>query len=581
MNDTTESHPTRPPLRIGLLLDGYTLPKWLYNVVHDITTSEYARVALVVLNTAPAAGGSAPPTPGPLDRVRAWIRNREHLPFALYNRIDRAYFGRALRALDDPFEPCDAEPLLRGCPVISVTPRMTQFSDYFGDAAVDEIEAYDLDVALRFGFRILRGRALHIARHGVWSYHHADNTVNRGGPPGCWEVFEGQPATGAVLQVLSEDLDGGRVLSRTFASTAQMSVAVNRARYYWQTTPMVGRKLRDLYYGGPALLCDEGLTAPAWSAYSNRLYVAPRGAETWRGMRRVAGRYVRWKVHGMRYTEQWFLAYKLARPAPGVTDSDGGEVPDGTPFRFRTLVPPPDLCWADPFPVYADGRHYVFFEEYPVGGSHGRIRVIEIDAKGNPGQPVTVLDRDHHLSYPLVFRHEGTWYMMPESASIGAVQLYRATRFPHEWELDRTVLEAPSASDATIAEIDGRWWLFAATFVPGISEANELRLYHADSPLGPWTPHWRNPVKTDVRSTRPAGRVFRHGGQYYRPAQDGTPHYGSAIVVNRIERIDLDGYREEPVARIDPRWMPGLNGTHTLNAAGGLTVIDARWPRRR
>jgi hypothetical protein len=87
-------------------------------------------------------------------------------------------------------------------------------------------------------------------------------------------------------------------------------------------------------------------------------------------------------------------------------------------------------------------------------------------------------------------------------------------------------------------------------------------------------------VKSDVRSARPAGRLFRHGGHWYRPAQDCSVRYGYATVVHRIERIDREEYREVEASRIFPNWLPDMAGTHTLNAAGGLTVVDA-WLKRR
>ena len=75
---------------------------------------------------------------------------------------------------------------------------------------------YDVDVALRFGFRIVKGNALRVAKHGVWSHHHGDNLLYRGGPPGFWEVMRGDPFTGTILQILSDELDGGQVIYRSF-----------------------------------------------------------------------------------------------------------------------------------------------------------------------------------------------------------------------------------------------------------------------------------------------------------------------------------------------------------------------------
>jgi hypothetical protein len=46
--------------------------------------------------------------------------------------------------------------------------------------------------------------------------------------------------------------------------------------------------------------------------------------------------------------------------------------------------------------------------------------------------------------------------------------------------------------------------------------------------------------------------------------------------IQRIRRLDESTYEEETVSRLLPEWAPGLTGVHTVNALGGLTVIDAR-----
>jgi hypothetical protein len=254
------------------------------------------------------------------------------------------------------------------------------------------------------------------------------------------------------------------------------------------------------------------------------------------------------------------------------------DVPDGVMYRYRELRPPRDRFWADPFPVEREGRHWLFYEEQPLDAPRAHINVVEIDERGVAGAHTTVLTRDYHLSYPSVFRWRDEWWMTPETAGIGKVQLFRATRFPYEWEHAADLLDL-RATDPTLVEIDGRWWMFVGVRAPGAIEATALDIYHADTPLGPWRAHARNPLRVDVRAARPAGRVFRHEGRLHRPAQDGSPVYGTAIVVHRIDTLTPDEYRETPVARIDPTWTPGIVGTHTLNAAGRLSATDARRAR--
>src|SRR6185369_10054576 len=97
---------------------------------------------------------------------------------------------------------------------------------------------------------------------------------------------------------------------------------------------------------------------------------------------------------------------------------------------------------------------------------------------------------------------------------------------------------------------------------------------------GPWRPHRRSPVKFDVRSARPAGTPFEHGGQIFRPSQDCSETYGGAIRINRILRLTAEEFDEETVAVLRPDANgPYPAGLHTLSAFDEWTLIDGK--RRR
>ena len=72
------------------------------------------------------------------------------------------------------------------------------------------------------------------------------------------------------------------------------------------------------------------------------------------------------------------------------------------------------------------------------------------------------------------------------------------------------LLDGLCGVDATLEEIDRTWWMFLNIGKRGISNHDELHLYYAESPLGPWREHAGNPVKSDVRSSRPAGRLIKN-----------------------------------------------------------------------
>jgi hypothetical protein len=115
----------------------------------------------------------------------------------------------------------------------------------------------------------------------------------------------------------------------------------------------------------------------------------------------------------------------------------------------------------------------------------------------------------------------------------------------------------------------------------GATINDELFLFHAEAPTGPWLPHPRNPIVSDPRRARPAGALFREGDTLYRPGQDCAADYGAAFWVNRVEQLDERHYRETPIRRITPEWHPDGLCTHTLARAGEFEAMDNRvWMRR-
>ncbi|WP_345894240.1 glucosamine inositolphosphorylceramide transferase family protein [Lichenifustis flavocetrariae] len=242
--------------------------------------------------------------------------------------------------------------------------------------------------------------------------------------------------------------------------------------------------------------------------------------------------------------------------------------------------------YADPFPIVRNGQLTLFVEEYPHATGKGIISAVAFGPDGPLGVPEPVLELPYHLSYPFVFEQDGEVWMVPESCAAGTIDLFRATRFPGGWVKDRTLVWGVTASDATLHEVAGRWWLFA-TVKDGGSYSDALHLWSAPDFGGPFTPHAGNPVLIDSASARPAGRMVERAGVLYRPVQDCRASYGAALGLARVTRLDDQGFDQsvETVLTAGPKW-PGRR-LHTLNSAGGFEFIDGSgrarrplWPRR-
>ena len=242
---------------------------------------------------------------------------------------------------------------------------------------------------------------------------------------------------------------------------------------------------------------------------------------------------------------------------------------------FTPLIPEKDRYWGDPFVLKRDGRHFVFVEEKMYATGRGHIACLELDESGRIASKRVALQREYHLSYPFLFERGEELFMIPETAANRTVELYWCERFPDRWTLVKVLKRDVYAVDATLLEDEGGAWLFANVKEPGGSSLNALHLFRGQNPLtDEWLPHPLNPIVRDIGSARPAGRIFREGGEWIRPAQDSRKRYGHALTFNRITRLDESGYSEERVAGFAPSGGQ-IRATHTFNQSEDLTVIDA------
>lgn len=559
----------RPPLRVGLLLDSKALPRCFSEVVDHVLQSNFARLELLILNgteneSLPNASSKRSLIGKALNLLTSKQRRRLLL-FGLYQRWDR----RNIIPSTDPDVKVDCTARLANIESISVIPIGKRFVHRFPADAVDFIRDRNLDVLIRFGFNILRGDILTSAKHGIWSYHHGDGDFYRGGPSHFWEIVEGNPLSGVMLQVLTEELDAGTVLYKGwFATHPGLSRARNCVQPYWGASTFVIQKLHELHQHGWEKVSSELVGA---TTYRGRkpIYTAPTNMAMLRWLSPVLFRKSLRRIVQRPKVGHWRLAVRSG--ATLIADCEGSPELGG----FRWIESPAGRFYADPFLMEEDGRVWVFFEDFDYAANRGGISCAEI-CGGRPFEPVRVLERPYHLSYPCIFRANGSVYMIPESVANGTVDLYRCTRFPDRWVLERTLLELP-AVDTTIWMDGGVFWLFITLQEPR-GHGIQLWLFSTRELSAKWTPHPASPISTDVRNSRGAGAIFRRNGKLFRPSQDCSGHYGRSFTLNEIVTLNGDRYEEKACVTVNPIWAPGLVGTHTYSQIGQLEVIDGCVP---
>jgi hypothetical protein len=257
--------------------------------------------------------------------------------------------------------------------------------------------------------------------------------------------------------------------------------------------------------------------------------------------------------------EKWNIAL-MHQPAEDILIS-------GLKSRTQWLKEaPPGEYYADPFCLDA-GKKELVFEHYRYKTNKGDLSVC-VDNEIKP-----FLAFGYHLSYPFVAQTPHGKKILPECFNSGDWLAFNAA-IPSE--APQIVLENFPAVDATPFEWQGKWWMLCTR--AGEMSNTELHAFYADSVEGPWQPHSNNPVKCDIRSSRPGGTPFYSDGKLIRPAQDCSTTYGAAILLQEIIRLDEFSFEEKTVRRLDPHSSWKYNrGLHTFSVIDAQTVaIDAK-----
>lgn len=263
---------------------------------------------------------------------------------------------------------------------------------------------------------------------------------------------------------------------------------------------------------------------------------------------------------------RWFIAWRQIGEAESMTSLLGASA-------YRRLADDGERYYADPFLFVAGGQTHLFVEEYDHASGKGLISTSLLGADGFE-RPRPVLETQFHLSYPHVFMHAGAVWMIPESLQSRTVDLYRAERFPDRWVHEAILLENVEASDATVCQHDGLWWMFAATRTWRGSNWDTLSVFWAPDLAGPWQPHAGNPILVDHRCARPAGDFFHYDGSLWRPAQDCSEGYGTGLAFCRIDTLDREVVRQSVHSTVRLRDGGVQRGPHSLNRTRTIEAID-------
>lgn len=553
-------------IRIGVLTDGPTIAGWQAVCLAEIVEVGVAEVAAVIVNA------------GALDAAPAEAARRRDLSKSTWNLLNRVESRLANRRdvngwnadfdVDDEIDIAARHPEAE---ILHVHPLESPsgFVHRLTDDDIETVRALDLDILLRFGFGILRGPVLDVAREGIWSFHHGDNDVNRGAVPGVYEIVDGEAYTGTILQRLGPELDNGVVLRKARYVTVSRSWNLNRRQAYAKSHRLLVDALRELDRTGKVEPIPDD--DRPFGLYRHPMYRKPTTVNAVRAAVGVVTASLRHKIRFATSAQVWSLL--VCR----------GPLENASMFRMQEIAAPVGRFWADPFVVENDGEHHVFFEDFDFATGRGRVSTGRLVDDGL-ADVTPVLAPDYHLSYPCVFDLDGVLHMIPESSENRTIEMWRCDEFPARWSRVGALLDDVSAVDTTPLFHDGLWYVFCnIDRSGGDGYADELHLFTSpDLSPGSLTPHPASPVVTDAEYARMGGNFRTQGDRLLRPAQRGGEFYGSGLAFMEVEKLSPTEYRESVAETILPTWDPDITSIHHCATDGAVTVFDiARWQPKR
>lgn len=545
-------------LKVGLILDSRIVSKQIDNLVKlSLKSDKYAINYLIIQESDNLSKNIAIKIFNYISKngFKKFLRIST---FKIIIKVESFLVKRKKAIFNDFFDKFDLN--LYDIKSLVVKPNISQngFVYRYTKEDLTKIENLGLDLLIRGGSGILRGRILNVCPKGIISFHHADNDINRGGPPGFWEVFLKQKRTGFIIQILKDELDGGDVIFKGYIPTSFL-YTLNYANLLTKSNIFLHKTIESL--------ANENLQLKTFpkKVYSHPLYTIPKINIQFKYLittivilygriyRKLMSRNYRWGI-AYQFAESWNMASLR---------------------NSKRIKNPPNRFLADPFIWYKGDSHYCFVEDFNFKNKLGCISVYKITKDGHKELGVA-LKEPFHLSYPFLFESDGELYMCPGTQQSKDIRLYKCIDFPLNWEFEKILINDVSATDTNIFYQDGKWRLLTNICSSDLGDHNsELHIFSSNDLLSDnWDPHPENPVIFDPLLARNGGLLFDKDNVFRVFQRHGWNFYGEEFGVSKITELTDYSYNEEIQFITEPNFFKGIKGTHTFSYKNGLIAID-------
>ena len=415
-------------------------------------------------------------------------------------------------------------------------------------AIVDRLRGDGYDVILKFGMGLLRVPPAEELPAPILSFHHGDPDRYRGRPAGFWEILDGTPVLGQIVQVIGNKLDAGMVVAYGETKVYPHSYRKTLIEAYRHSPLIVNRAIQNA-------VRRHYLDKPC----TGRNYRLPSNFAVARFVLKIVARFAHRLAYGALFEKKWQVS-TAAAPGVGAASLFEGDAFPKRPSWQTLRTANGYSFYADPF--YSADPPALLVEALNPRTGLGELVAIE----GSSHRRVS--DWAGHASYPGTIHVEGRQIIVPEIASFSTPAAFALENGGLRKLFELDLPGAPHVSDPTLVEHDGRIYLFGTNSQVG---TNALFLWSADRIDGPFAQHPMSPVRISPEGSRMGGSIIRDGGRLIRLGQDFRFGYGDGLCAFEISELSADRYSETMIGTLR---FGGPRGPHTLNSRQGELLFD-------
>ncbi len=424
--------------------------------------------------------------------------------------------------------------------------------------SIELLKNEQLDFVISFSALSIVGEVMTVPKHGLWNFEFGMPEKYRKGWPCFWEIYCGVNVTSAYLQRSTTYSNRSEILHEGHLKTA-VSYRKNLD------------KMLNECCTWPLKVCEDirnqqtGFTRLSAATRVGHLKKSPSNLQT------LIFPFIQLKLRikqvwkQLFFTDYWNIGI-VHSPIQDFLNSSKQQEVNWFPIESKNRF------LADPFGMVYNNELHIIYEDLKFEEGIGKTARLVYEQNEFADNEL-VIEEPFHMSYPFLFQKNGEIYCIPETYQANRVGLYKATDFPHKWNFQKVLIDNYSGIDSTLFRHEETWYLFSTDKNSG--PHYNLNIHYASDCFGPWEVHPKNPIKTDIRSARPAGTIFEHEGAIYRPSMDYSEKIEGRISINKIEILSRVDFKEVVHQQIQPFENCYFSDkVHTLSKVGDYTLVD-------